>query len=301
MLESSLAVLKSQIEAAKQPVTVEQASVIQRNQRIEDAEREVRTMETVLASLRERYKETHPDVQRAAAMLEIAKKKRDTVIKEEDKPQTATTKAVVTPQQLKDVRDLEAAYQKVQSQIAAKNIEAEDVRKEIASVNQQMRTYEERMQGIPMSEKEYSELMRDRELAKEKFADLDTKMGKSQIAQQMEDRRQGENLELLDPASLPLTPAKPNRILVVGLGTGIGLALGIVLAGAREVKDTSLKNLKDVRAYTQMPVLGSVPLLENDLVVKRRRRVAWLGWSLAFLSGIVIMSGSIIYYYATRA
>ena len=33
--------------------------------------------------------------------------------------------------------------------------------------------------------------------------------------------------------------------------------LGLCLAGAREVKDTALKNLKDVRAYTQLPVLGS--------------------------------------------
>ena len=40
----------------------------------------------------------------------------------------------------------------------------------------------------------------------------------------------------------------------------MGLVLGLFLAGAREAKDTSLKNLKDVRAYTQLTILGSVPL-----------------------------------------
>ena len=55
------------------------------------------------------------------------------------------------------------------------------------------------------------------------------------------------------------------------------------------------------RAYTQMPILGSVPLLENDFVVRRRRRLAWLGWTTACLAAAVIISGSVVYYYVTRA
>jgi len=76
----------------------------------------------------------------------------------------------------------------------------------------------------------------------------------------------------------------------------VGLILGLVLAGAREVKNTSLKNLKDVRAYTQLQVLGSIPLLENDLVVRRRRRLAWLAWATACLVGILVASSSVFYY-----
>jgi hypothetical protein len=88
--------------------------------------------------------------------------------------------------------------------------------------------------------------------------------------------------------------------MIVGVGTCIGLAFGMTVAGAREVQDTSLKNLKDVRAYTQLTVLASVPLLENDFVVRRRRRMAWLLWSAACFMGILIMSGAIAYYYVRR-
>jgi capsular polysaccharide biosynthesis protein len=70
-----------------------------------------------------------------------------------------------------------------------------------------------------------------------------------------------------------------------------------MLAAAREVKDTSLKNLKDVRAYTQLTILGSVPLLENDLVIRRRRRLTWLAWSMASIVAIVVMAGSAYYYH----
>ncbi len=105
---------------------------------------------------------------------------------------------------------------------------------------------------------------------------------------------------MLESASLPETPAKPNRLMIVGAGLGIGVMLGVFLTGAREMKDTSLKNLKDARAYTNLPVLGSVPLLENDLVVRRKRRLAWLAWSAVCIIGVIAMSGSIYYYYATR-
>jgi len=49
-----------------------------------------------------------------------------------------------------------------------------------------------------------------------------------------------------------------------------------------------------------LPVLGTVPLLENDLVVRRKRRLVWLAWSAACMLGILAMTSSIYYYYATK-
>jgi glucose-6-phosphate-specific signal transduction histidine kinase len=88
--------------------------------------------------------------------------------------------------------------------------------------------------------------------------------------------------------------------LLVGASAFIGLILGVVIAAVRELKDTTLKNLKDVRAYTQLMILGSVPLLENDLVVRRRRRLAWLAWSTACLAGVAVMAGSVLFYYSNK-
>src|SRR5204863_7305861 len=131
--------------------------------------------------------------------------------------------------------------------------------------------------------------------------DYDEKLSKAQIAQDMEGRKQGETLELLDPASLPINPTEPKRPLIISIGAAFGLILGVIIAGAREMKDTSLKNLKDVRAYTQMSILGSIPLLENDFVLRRRKRLAWLGWTTACLAAVVTMAGSVVYYFVTKA
>ena len=72
--------------------------------------------------------------------------------------------------------------------------------------------------------------------------------------------------------------------------------LGGMMTNFKTVK-TSLKNLKDVRAYTNLPVLSSVPLLENALLVRRKRRLAWLAWSSAIIIGTVLMSGAMYYHY----
>ena len=66
----------------------------------------------------------------------------------------------------------------------------------------------------------------------------------------------------------------------------------------QEAKDSSLKNLKDVRAYTNLPVLSSIPLLENTLLVRRKRRIAYLGWSAAIIVGMLGISVSLYYYYS---
>ena len=131
--------------------------------------------------------------------------------------------------------------------------------------------------------------------------DSDQKLNRAEIAQEMEGRKQGENMEILDPASLPESPTEPKRPMVISIGAAIGLLLGMVFAGAREVKDSSLKNLKDVRAYTQMAILANVPRLENDSTTRRRSRLNWLGWTTASLAAAVMMAGTVAYYYMTMA
>jgi hypothetical protein len=73
--------------------------------------------------------------------------------------------------------------------------------------------------------------------------------------------------------------------------------LGLCLAGAHEVKDSTMKGLKDVRAYSNLNILSSIPLLENALLVRRKRRLTWLAWSSAMIVGVMVMSSSVYYYY----
>jgi hypothetical protein len=114
---------------------------------------------------------------------------------------------------------------------------------------------------------------------------------------QLLQRKAGEQLEILDPPSLPQNPSKPNRWEIVGGGAAGAFILGLARAGFQEAKDSSLKNLKDVRAYTNVPVLCSIPLLENTMLVRRKRRLAYLAWSAAVIIGIIAVGSSLYYHY----
>jgi uncharacterized protein involved in exopolysaccharide biosynthesis len=277
--------------------------VQQRNDKLAEKDREIAQLENTLLAERERYKDTHPDVQRLVSLLAVAKRQRETMAKEEEtkKPEGATAPVrQPNPQFVREQRELEAQIQRMQGVIQAKDLEMDDYKKQAKDAEATIRSYQTRIEGIPVGIKEYDELIRERELAKREYEDLDRRLNTSTMSTALVNHQQGERLEQLDPPSLPQTPSEPKRPLIIAIGTGIGLLLGLCLAGAREMKDTALKNLKDVRAYTQLPVLVSIPLLENDLIVRRRRRLAWLAWSTACLVGVVIMSSSVVYYYATK-
>ncbi|HWY47790.1 MAG TPA: Wzz/FepE/Etk N-terminal domain-containing protein [Bryobacteraceae bacterium] len=303
LFENQLRIYREQLSTLKDPVVQEQV-LQQKDDKLAEKDREITQLENTLVAERQRYKDTHPDVQRLIARIASAKKQRETMAKEEDtkKPESAAAAPTrpVNPQFAREQRGLQEQIERTQAMIQAKDLEMEDYKKQAKDAEVAIRAYQSRIEGIPVGIKEYDELIRERELAKHEYEDLDRRVSTSSMSTALVNHQQGERLEQLDPPSLPQTPSEPKRPLIIAIGTGIGFILGLCLAGAREVKDGALKNLKDVRAYTQLPVLGSIPLLENDLVVRRRKRLAWLAWSTACLVGVVIMSSSVVYYYATK-
>lgn len=303
-LESNVSIYKDQLAALNKNPDAASAQA-QKSARLAAQDKEIETMENDLSALRERYKDTFPDVQAAVIRLDAARKKRAAIEKEDSQkkpdgdgaPAATGTSADTT----REARDLDANIRRLQSAIEARDLDIRNSQKEMKRISDLMGTYQSRIETVPLGEKQYSDLLRDRDLAKERVVDLTQKLDHAEMAQEMEGRKQGETLELLDPASLPSTPAAPKRPMVISVGAALGLLCGLVMAAGREMKDTSLKNLKDVHAYTKVSVLGSVPLLENDFVVRRRRRLGWLAWTTACLAAVVVMSGSIVYYYVTRA
>ena len=197
--------------------------------------------------------------------------------------------------------DAQASVDMIQGQIKATNIEEQSDKAELAALSGTIRGYQGRVEQAPAGEKEYDELRRDRDLAREKYEKLEVQMHEASMSLDLERRRQGETLELLDEASMPSSPTAPKRSMIIPVGLIGGLLIGVLLVAIREVRDTSLKNLKDARLYTQLSILGSIPLLENDVVVQRRKQVMWVGWATATIVGLAMMIGSVAHYYMSKA
>jgi polysaccharide chain length determinant protein (PEP-CTERM system associated) len=307
LLETDLRNLKNQL-ASLRPRDFVAPGVAPRNEKLTQAERDVQQLENALLALRERYRDSHPDVQRTLQLLNAAQRRRDELLKAEEAARAAAAKADKPPetaiydeQYVKESAALKSAIERTEALIRQHDIQIEEFGRELDRTQKAIAEIHARMSRAPIGQQQFAEVLREREMAKLKYDDLSRKQAQSQISAELERRQASETLEILEDASLPEKPTEPNRAVIIGAGVACGLVLGLLLAGARELKNTTLKNLKDVRAYTRLDILGSIPLLENDLAVQRRRRLTWLAWATACLVGVVIMTGSVLYYYGTRA
>jgi len=298
--ENQLQIYRGQLASLKEPAAAE-AAAQQKDDKLAEKDREISQYEDSLAAARERYKETHPDVQRLVNLLAGARKQREALLQADpSRKAEAPAQRPASPQLIREQRELAASIERAQGLIQAKDLEMEDYRKQAAQLDATIKNYEGRLASGPTGIKEYDELIRDRDLAKKDYEDLDRRLNTSAMATALENRQGGERLEQLDAPTLPQTPTEPKRPLIIGLGTALGLAIGLCVAGTREVRDAALKNLKDVRVYTQLPILATILMLESDSAAHRRKRLVWLAWSAACLAGLAIMSGSMVYYYATK-
>lgn len=66
-------------------------------------------------------------------------------------------------------------------------------------------------------------------------------------------------IEVLEEAKPDVNPTKPNVMLLLSIGAGLGLVLGLLLAFFLEYLDTSVKSLDDVERYLGVPVLAVIP------------------------------------------
>ena len=298
MLDSELRIAKDRLASLKDTAPQTQA----RNERMSELDHQIDNLQTSIEGMRDRYTEDFPDLQQARQQLAVLKRQREELSKQE-KSAAASAKtappvenAVITRERL----DAQATIDQIKTGLQANQMEAHRIAKDIDEVNAALRQYQARVTSLPAGQTEEAELIRDRDLAKAKYQELELKRQRSSISMDMESRKQGESLEVLDQASLPETPTAPKRSLIIPAGAVLGLLVGIVLIAIREVKDTSLKNLKDARLYTQLSILGSIPLLENDLVVQRRKQIMWVGWATATLVGLAVMAGSVAHYYMSK-
>ncbi len=300
MLEGDLRTLQEKVKLLSAIPAPSQAIAQSRNEGLAAIDRQISQRETVLAALQERYTDTHPEVKRVRADIGVLRKSREAIVARQDEAAQKPAQGQpvrVDAQTAREILETQGQIARKQGEIQGKDFQLEELAKEMASLNRATKQYQMRIESSPAGEQQYMQLMLDRQAASAAYEDLSRKMNSSEIATDLENRKQGETLEILDEASLPVTPTEPRRATIILAGVLGGFILGAVFAGGREMKDTSLKNLKDVRAYTNLTLLGSVPLLENDLVVRRRRRLTWLAWSVASILSILIMAASVYYYH----
>jgi len=219
-----------------------------------------------LDQLKQRYTEEYPDVQTAEQTVRELEAK---VKEEEERPPTAVAEKSLSPAELarrKRLRDLQAEVEVIDHQLAAGEADETRLKKTIGD-------YQAKIEVVPTRESELVELTRDYSTLQSTYSSLLTKREESKLAANLVRRQIGEQFKIMDPASLPARPHnQKQRMGVLAGGSLGGLALGLLIVGFLEYRDSSFKCEDDVLRVLSLPVLALIPVMDAEREPGARRR-----------------------------
>jgi len=230
---------------------------------------ELETLRAQRQSLLRRYTKDHPDVKKLDG--EIARAEKLFAERPIESVAMATTPAIEAP-----APDMDSIQIKSQLDVLSEQIK--QGQKEQQKIRDQISLYQARVNAVPRVEQMQKEISRDYEITKQHYQALLTKKNDAEMATNLEKRQKGEQFRVIDPASYPERPAKPDRLKLNLLGGLIGLVLGFLGALVFDLQDESIRNEHELVRLTGIPVLVTIPLiLENSQSPSRSGKGMQLG------------------------
>jgi protein tyrosine kinase modulator len=214
----------------------------------ETLDQQLSALQDQLNSLQARYTPDHPDVIKVKNQIEQLKRRMA------EAPKAGNTQANSQANAVEPV-----AIQQYRAKMRQDDLNVAALIKQQARIQSDINILQGKIQSTPAVEQQFKELTRNYQTALDGYNDLLKKHDQSAIARDLNRQQQGENLRVLDPPSLPMTPSFPKKPLFAGAGAGGGLALGLAILYMLAAFDPSMYTERDVEVCMQLPVLALVP------------------------------------------
>ncbi len=251
-----------------------------------------------LADLLSHYTDRHPDVRKVKQQIADTEKTRDSLLADLKAKASAPADpdSATTTQDPSSMSDASSPMMQLQGQLQSNRVEIANRERAVADLKAKVIDYQARLNQEPVREQQLSDLTRGYEQSKANYDDLLKKKNESAMATSMELLQQGERFRIIDPPSLPAKPDFPNRLKFCGIGLGVGLAFGLVVAGAFEMMDDRIYDEKELQKLLPIAVMSEIPTLTVGSDEQRERRRLWLGWATAAVVSGTILLGSALSY-----
>jgi polysaccharide chain length determinant protein (PEP-CTERM system associated) len=234
-------------------------------------------LEAELQNLLAQYKEKHPDVVAKKQQLESVKRDQDQMVAEWKTRIEERRQRLV---QLTDPRILT-----LKTQITMVDSDMDRQQKLLSETNQQIADLDARINAIPNAEVGLEAIDREYQTKKLNYDNLLAQQQKIVVGADAAKDQQGGGIQVVDPANLPESPVAPKRFMLTVAGFGIGLALGLLLAVAVEMRRLfTIQTAEDAKHYTSLPLLASIP----ELVTPAEARAIPRRQKLAMAAGIAM-------------
>jgi succinoglycan biosynthesis transport protein ExoP len=263
-------------------------------------DQELDKLKAQLADLSSHYTDRHPDVRNLKEQIAKTEKVRDQLVAsmkakdaaaqttaQTDGGDTSATSGTTDPTQA-------SLLAPIQGQLKSNQVEISNREHSIAALKVKMDEYQGRLNQEPIREQQLADLTRGYDQSKANYDDLLKKKNESAMATSMVMQQRGERFQVIDPPSFPQKPDFPNRLKFCGIGLGVGLALGVVVAGAFEFMDDRMYDEKELKKLLPAEVIAEIPAIVNVADQQSATLKVWLGWATAAVVFVTILAGSAI-------
>ena len=246
-------------------------------------------LNALLDNLRKQYRDKHPDIVQAQTDIakineELEKLSQNTERRVRQANQSVSRKAEL------QARSLGIEKEKAENQITMIDRQIQMKDQEIQQNSAEINALNSKINTIPNVKVQLEGVDNQYQSAKMIYDELLKKYNTAQGNVEREQNYQGETIRLVDSANLPQTPVNATKKPIFTLmGGGLGLALGLFLAGLYELpRFFTIQNVEDVKHYAGLPVLATVPPLLTEGELSHSRQVYRLKL-LAGVAGCVVM------------
>jgi polysaccharide biosynthesis transport protein len=220
----------------------------------------IRELERTLAGYRSMYKETYPDVARVKNELsQIQAMTTEEYIALYIEPEAAEIDGPKKPKR-KAVDPYKSELLKQRDDLMR---EQELLRLRQARITSEIKKYESRIEGTTVHQQELMSIQRDYDNLQKNYQSLLEKKLAVGMAGDLEQKRQGTQMRIVEPASLPTWPEKPNLIMVMLGGLAAGCALGFGSAIGLEMLRRGFVSAEEIEVTLGLPVFAVISHFES--------------------------------------
>ena len=232
---------------------------------------QLETQQALLAEMRQRYSEDHPDVKRiekniATLEARIARGEKADTSESESSPMVAQLRV--------QVHALDTQIAALQSRTA-----------ELRSRRMQLDSH---MASTPEVEREYQAITRDLGTAHAQYDQLMNRGMEADVKSASITSGESDKFSLVQQPLLPKEPAKPSRLAIALLGLIAAIVVGLMSTVMAEGLDSSVRGARDVRAALNEMPLSAIPKIRNSISKRRRFRQATVA-AISLLVGVPVL------------
>jgi polysaccharide chain length determinant protein (PEP-CTERM system associated) len=164
---------------------------------------------------------------------------------------------------------------RIQEELQQIELQIQRLQREQANSRTHIAEYEQKIANSAQREQALMVLTRDYESTRQDYASLLERQMRAKLAENLEKRQKAEQFKVLDPARSPTRPWKPDRLKLFMMGLVLGLGVGGGAVFLAEYQDRSFRNSAELKQYTALPVLATIPLMMtvSEQHVRRRKKL----------------------------